>query len=62
MTQPGDHAEQTGFFETKITRSLISKFQEFVCCLLEFVAHFFLSMGDGRYSFNHLVQNVVLLE
>ena len=55
MTQPGDHAEQTGFFETKITRSLISKFQEFV-------AHFFLSMSDGRYSFNHLVQNIVLLE
>ena len=31
MTLPVDHAaEPTGFFETKITRSPISKFREFV--------------------------------
>ena len=48
MTRPVYHAEQTGFFETKITRSPISKF----------AVHFFLSVSDGRYSLNHLVQNI----
>ena len=51
MARPVHHVERTGFFETKITRSPISKFREFV-------VHFVLSVSDGRYSLNHLVENI----